>query len=152
PVRDEQQIADSILAGVTKRTRLVLISHITSPTGIVFPVKRIVEELQKRGVATLIDGAHAPGMLPLDIAAIGAAYYTGNCHKWMCTPKGSGFLYVRDDKRREHRGTPAPADAGPIRPLIISHGANSLRTDRSRFRLEFDYLGTTDPTPWMCIP
>jgi isopenicillin-N epimerase len=140
PVRSAREVVDAVLAGVTSRTKLVMLSHVTSPTGLVLPVGPLVEELTRCGIDTLIDGAHAPGMIPLDLAALGATYYTGNFHKWLCTPKGSGFLHVREDKR------------GVVRPNIISHGANSPRTDKSRYLLEFDYVGTFEVTPWLCVP
>tara|TARA_R110002072_G_scaffold241027_2_gene399564 strand:- start:613 stop:1803 length:1191 start_codon:yes stop_codon:yes gene_type:complete len=140
PIADPNQIVADLVDKATDRTRLCLIDHVTSPTGVIMPVAEIVAALNARGIDTLVDGAHAPGMLPLNLTKLNAAYYTGNCHKWLCTPKGSALLWVRRDRQ------------APIRPLSISHGANAARSDRSRFRLEFDFTGTNDFTAWMCIP
>ena len=140
PIESSQQAIEPILQAVSSKTRLALLDHITSQTGLVFPIAEIIQALTAQGVETLIDGAHAPGMVALDLTAIAPTYYTGNCHKWLCAPKGAAFLYVQRDQQAQ------------IRPLTISHGANSPRRDRSRFRLEFDWTGTDDPTAYLCVP
>ncbi len=139
PVRSDEDVLNAVLERVTDRTKLALLDHVTSPTALVLPIERLVRELQGRGIDCLVDGAHAPGMVDLDLARLGAAYYTGNGHKWLCSPKGAAFLYVRPDRQDR------------IRPLTISHGANAQLRGRTRFEAEFSWMGTQDPSPWLCM-
>ena len=104
------------------------------------PFEQIVFELQSKGVDVLLDAAHGPGIVPLDLKKLKPAYATGNAHKWLCTPKGSAFLHIREDKRAQ------------ISPLSISHGASVKGNIDEKIRLEFDWTGTQDITPWLCIP
>jgi len=136
PITSPGLITDALLSAVSKKTKIAIIDHITSATALIQPVEEIVRELEKRGVDTLVDGAHAPGSIPLDINNIGAAYYTANCHKWLCTPKSAAILHVRKDKQ-----------AG-ILPLVVSHAGHKAEP----FAERFFWPGTTDPSPILCVP
>ncbi len=140
PIYSPEQATEAVLASVSPRTRYALIDWVTSQTALVLPIHEIVAALREKGVETCVDAAHAPGMIPVGLGALGAAFAAGNCHKWMCCPKGSAFLHVRRDLQ------------DLIRPLSISHGANSARTDRSRFRIEADWTGTSDHSASLSIP
>ena len=128
PPQDPEQFTAPILERLSEKTRLCLLDHITSPTAVILPVKELTAALQAQGALVLVDGAHAPGMLPLTIDDLQPTYYTGNFHKWLCTPKGAAFLYV------------TPESQDKVHPLTISHGASLGKS--SQFRNEFDFLGT----------
>lgn len=136
PIEDAGEVTEAILRAVTKKTRLALIDHITSETALIFPIHDIVAGLKQRGVETLVDGAHAPAHVPIELEKLGAAFYTGNGHKWLCSAPGCAFLYVRDDF------------CDRIRPLSTSHGANDPNPALSAFQKNFAWIGTRDTTPW----
>ena len=140
PIRHPEEVVEAHLAAVTPRTRIALISHVTSPSGLVFPIETLVRELDRLGVDAVVDAAHAPGMVPVDLQALNAAYWTGNGHKWLCGPKTAGVLVVREDRR-----------AGVL-PLVTSHGRNDPRTDRPQLWKEFDWQGTLNLTPFLSLP
>ncbi|HEY0602038.1 MAG TPA: aminotransferase class V-fold PLP-dependent enzyme [Herpetosiphonaceae bacterium] len=140
PIRSADEVIDAIWSGVTERTRVLFISHITSPTAIVFPIAPLIERARAAGIITVIDGAHAPGQLPLDLTALGADFYSGNCHKWMMAPKGSAFLYAR--REMQHL----------VEPLVVSWGWESIMPGDSRFIDEQEYQGTRDIAAYLSVP
>lgn len=140
PVTDENDLVEAVVAAVTPKTRLVLLDHITSATGIILPIQKIMARLHGLGVNVLIDGAHAPGMLPLDIESLGATYYVGNCHKWICSPKGSAFLWVKPEKQPQ------------IAPLQLSHFHDRAPDSTQHWSNQFVMTGTMDYSPYFCVP
>jgi isopenicillin-N epimerase len=139
PLNAKSEIMEAVLAKVTRRTKLAMLDHVTSDTGMILPIQDLVRELSTRGIETLVDGAHAPGMLPINLAKLGAAYYAANLHKWVCAPKGAAFLWVREDKQAE------------IQPSVISHGNNRSRPGYTSFQDRFDWPATFDPTAWFSV-
>lgn len=140
PLQSQDDFVAQFLQGVTKRTKLIFLSHITSSTAIRFPVEKIVAEAKKLGIMTFVDGAHAPAQVPLRLRSLGADIYTGACHKWMMTPKGSSFLYVR----KEHQAL--------FDPLVISWGYKADKPSHSLFLDYHQQQGTRDFSAFCCIP
>ena len=140
PIDGPQVIIELMKSACTERTKLVMIDTVTSPTGLRMPFEELTEFFEGRGVEVLLDAAHGIGMIPLSLEELGASYVTSNCHKWLCAPKGSAFLYVRNDKQSK------------IQPLTISHGHTFPLGDTTRFRHEFDWTGTQDISGWCAIP
>jgi isopenicillin-N epimerase len=146
--RDPSEIVDAIQAALSEQTRVLFFSHILSPTGLVLPAREICQEARRRGVLTVIDGAHAPAMIPLDLAGLGCDYYGGNCHKWLLAPIGSGFLYF------------GPGSEERLQPLQVSWGWHYDRSrpdERDEFgstpRLRaYEFEGTRDPCAWLTVP
>jgi isopenicillin-N epimerase len=148
PLTSAGQFHDAVAAGFSDRTRVLFLSHITSATALLFPIESLVAEARKRGIFSVIDGAHTPGHIPLDLEAIGADFYAGNCHKWFMSPKGSGFVYCR------------PEWQSLIDPLVISHGWTEDNKQpgvrgpfgASAFVDEVEMQGTRDPSAWLAVP
>ncbi len=140
PVASADDLYNAIMAKVTPRTKIALISHVTSPSALILPIERLVRDLSARNIETMVDGAHAPGFVhDLNLARMKPTYYTANCHKWICSPKGSAFLYVDPAKRES------------FRPAILSNNAESPREGRAQFLTEFDFVGTSDPSAFLSV-
>jgi len=140
PIDGPQVVIELMKSACSERTKLVMIDTVTSPTGLRMPFEELTEFFEGRGVEVLLDAAHGIGMIPLNLEKLGASYVTSNCHKWLCAPKGSAFLYVRSDKQNK------------IQPLTISHGHTFPLGETTRFRHEFDWTGTQDISGWCAIP
>ncbi|HXF85192.1 MAG TPA: aminotransferase class V-fold PLP-dependent enzyme [Anaerolineales bacterium] len=140
PLTTAEKFIEEFWRGVNSRTRLIFLSHITSPTAIVFPVKEIIMRARRVGILTLIDGAHAPGQLSLHLDSLGADFYCGNLHKWLCAPKGAGFLYAR------------PEAQPLLKPLVISWGYESETPSASTFIDHHEWWGTRDMAAFLAVP
>ncbi|HWU90294.1 MAG TPA: aminotransferase class V-fold PLP-dependent enzyme, partial [Kofleriaceae bacterium] len=138
---DAEALIARVAAAIAPRTRLALLDHVTSPTALRLPIEELAARLAARGVAIVVDGAHAPGQLELDVGALlerGVTYYAGNNHKWLCAPKGSGFLVA--------------APGASAAPVVTSHGASPAYGPPNRLHAELDWSGTHDPAPHLAVP
>ena len=136
PLRDPSEVVDALFAAATERTRVLYFSQVTSGTGLVLPVQQIVARARELGLVTVVDGAHAPAQVPVDLAALGADYYSGNAHKWLTAPKGAGFLHVR------------PEHQDRVDAAIVSWGY----AEGEAFSQRIEKQGTRDPAAWLTIP
>ena len=140
PLRTEEKFIEDFWRGVTPQTRVIFLSHITSPTAIILPVEEIIRRAQKAGIITIIDGAHVPGQLPLNLDSLGADFYGGNLHKWLCAPKGVGFLYARPEMQHL------------LKPLIVSWGYEAQTPGPSQFVDHHEWWGTRDMSAFLSVP
>jgi isopenicillin-N epimerase len=139
PVTSDEQVISAITELITPKTKLAFLDHITSETATILPIASLIQEFRKRGIPLFIDGAHAPGMILLDLEKLDPDYYTGNCHKWLCSPKGAAFFYVRPDKQKD------------LNPAIISNYFRKGNETKERFFNSFYWSGTADYTPYCCV-
>ena len=140
PVESEEAVVEQLWAGVTERTKVIFLSHITSPTALIFPLAAICRRAREQGIMTVIDGAHAPGQIDLALDELGADFYTGNCHKWLSAPKSAGFLYARPERQ------------ALLHPLVVSWGWESQTPGVSPFIDYFEWRGTHDPAAYLSVP
>jgi isopenicillin-N epimerase len=140
PIVSKEKMIEELFAGVTSKTRVISVSHITSPTAIILPIEQIVRQARARGILTVIDGAHAPGQIPVNLDALGADFYGGNLHKWLCAPKGAGFLYA------------APSVQHLLKPLVVSWGYESEMPSGSEFLDHNEWWGTRDHAAFLSVP
>ncbi|HWL09137.1 MAG TPA: aminotransferase class V-fold PLP-dependent enzyme, partial [Planctomicrobium sp.] len=139
PITSTEELIDTLFQQVTPRTRVLVVSHVTSPTGMIFPIQQICERARQQGILTCVDGPHAPAQVPVDLKAINADFYTASCHKWLCGPFGTGFLYVRSKFKQG------------LRPTVTSWG-RSLNGEPPHWKDEFHWPGTYDPTGALAVP
>ncbi|HLF26355.1 MAG TPA: aminotransferase class V-fold PLP-dependent enzyme [Anaerolineae bacterium] len=140
PLESREQLIEALWSAVTDRTRAIFLSHITAPTALIFPIEEICQRARAAGILTVIDGAHAPGQITLDLEHIGADFYVGNCHKWMLSPKGAGFLYARPDAQ------------ALLEPLVVSWGWESETPGDSPFIDQHEWQGTRDIAAFLSVP
>lgn len=140
PVTTPERVVEEVWSGVTPRTRVLFLSHITSPTALRLPVEELVRRGREAGLITIIDGAHVPGQLDLNLDSVGADFYSGNCHKWMMAPKGAAFLHARPEAQEL------------LEPLVVSWGWESRSPGVSRFLDHQEWTGTRDPSAWLTVP
>ena len=140
PIESKQEFLESIFKHITNKTKVIFLSHITSMTAIIFPIEEVIKFAKEKNILTIIDGAHVPGHIPLDIMKLDADIYTGACHKWMCTPKGISFLYVKKELQKN------------IHPLVISWGWESDNPGQSKFLDWHEWQGTRDMSAYLTIP
>ena len=140
PIVSKEQILEEFWKGLTPKTKIIFLNQISSTTALIFPVKEICDKARDLGLTTIIDGAHVPGHIDLDIADLNPDYYTGTLHKWMLAPKGSSFLYVRKELQNQ------------IEPLVVSWGYESLTPGESTFLDYLEYQGTNDNSAYLCTP
>ncbi len=140
PVTSEEQIVEDLFKGLNKKTKLIFISHITSSTGMILPAEKICRRARQEGLMCIVDGAHVPGHIPLNMTALNADVYTGACHKWMMAPKGCSFLYVTPELQKQ------------LDPLIVSWGYQSAKPSGSQFLDYHQHTGTRDYSAYLCVP